>query len=201
MAHEFKIIVITPPDTPEEELGNEIKKTVKLLESGVVDYLHLRKPNWSDSQLRQHLKKIPSHLHHFIKIHSHFYLTNEFDLAGVHLNHRCPEAPGEIKNVSRSCHSLLEITLCGKMQYVTISPVFDSISKEGYKSKYNLEEIADFAKEKKVVALGGVQPHLFPTLKKFGFCGAAMLGFVWNNDTDFVIEEIKKHKALAESQL
>jgi thiamine-phosphate pyrophosphorylase len=66
--------------------------------------------------------------------------------------------------------------------YVFLSPIFDSISKAGYKSAFT-EEMLKEASDKgiideKVVALGGVTFDKIPYLKKLNFGGAAMMGIL-----------------------
>jgi thiamine-phosphate pyrophosphorylase len=70
---------------------------------------------------------------------------------------------------------------------VTLSPVFDSISKGGYKAGFP-EEILIGAADKgfidnKVVALGGISSSNIQSVKKLGFGGVAVLGTVWNRAT------------------
>jgi len=73
-----------------------------------------------------------------------------------------------------------------------LSPVFDSISKFGYKAKYNHQELKDgiaawrdFQKKEnlsqKLFALGGVAAENIAELASLGFDGAAVLGAVWHN--------------------
>ena len=72
-----------------------------------------------------------------------------------------------------------ELKDIGRYSYVTLSPIFDSISKMGYVSKFRLDELPAALAGKRVVALGGVTPEAFPALREAGFIGAAMLGWLW----------------------
>ena len=69
--------------------------------------------------------------------------------------------------------------------YVFLSPIFDSISKAGYKSSFTEEMLKDASSkgiiDKKVVALGGVTLDMIPYLKELNFGGAAMMGGVLLN--------------------
>ncbi len=80
-------------------------------------------------------------------------------------------------------HSIEQLDQSENFDYVTLSPIFDSISKPGYKSAFNLENISRYIRGKKVVALGGVTPDKFPALRDAGFFGAAMLGHFWQQKT------------------
>jgi thiamine-phosphate pyrophosphorylase len=88
-----------------------------------------------------------------------------------------------------SAHSFEELRKMGNMEIVLLGPVFDSISKRGYKSKFSKEElkagIAEWRRfigdgSKKLYALGGVNAKNIGELKEMGFDGAAVLGGVWN---------------------
>lgn len=61
-----------------------------------------------------------------------------------------------------------------------MSPIYDSISKEGYNSPYTAEELRQAGKDKiidgKVMALGGITPENILEVKDFGFGGAVVLG-------------------------
>ena len=176
MAEEFKIIAITHPG----KVKDETEKILTLLQDKKVDIVHLRKPGEDITFLRRILDQIPFELHPFIKIHDHFNLCEEYNLGGVHLNSRNPIAPPFIKNFSKSCHSLKELEDIDCYDYVTLSPIFDSISKQDYKSNFIPEEIKDKISGKRVVALGGITPDKIERLKDCGFYGAAMLGYFWN---------------------
>lgn len=80
----------------------------------------------------------------------------------------------------------------GTMDYVTLSPVFDSISKSGYMAAYSHEELLRLSgAPTKVIALGGVNPERIDFLKRYNFTGFAMLGALpWGENvgrmTDFI---------------
>lgn len=175
----FKIVIITNPDAVE----NEADKIVKLLEAGV-DYVHIRKPAWSLRDVRNLIEEIPYPLRKRLKLHGHYELLNEMSLGGVHLNSRNPVAPATALSVSKSCHTIKEIEDVHNYEYVTLSPIFDSISKSDYKGKFKPPSLKDKIKGRRVIALGGVHPELFLTLRQNEFHGAALLGYIWNGDFD-----------------
>jgi thiamine-phosphate pyrophosphorylase len=129
-------------------------------------------------------------------LHSHYSLSAELGTGGIHLSSHVrndPEVFLQIKNqqpksVSTSFHSWGEILENEfPYQYVFISPVFDSISKEGYYANIYLDGAADtkkaLAQQKKhcpaIVGLGGVDAGHIATLHQHGFEGAALLGAIW----------------------
>lgn len=202
----MKLIVITTPTFFIEE--DKILTT--LFEEGL-DYLHLRKPDTAPMLSERLLTLIPEQYHKRIVTHDHFYLKEEFNLMGIHLNHRNPNLPENYKgHISCSCHSIEEVKRKkGPCNYVFMSLIFNSISKQHYLSTYSAEDIRKAAKEdiidKRVIALGGIDAENIPLIKDYGFGGAAILGDLWNRfDTRFnqdykeLIEHFRNLKKLSD---
>lgn len=189
----MKWIVITSPDFVPGEAT-----FIDLLFRCGLDLLHLRKPDASVDDCRRLLNEIPREWHNRIVTHDYFQLADEFPLYGVHLNRRNPMPPiGFRGSISRSCHSLHEV-MENKPQcnYVFLSPVFNSISKEGYESPFSDEALKQAAGrgiiDNKVVALGGISCDSLPQVRAWGFGGAAFLGDIWQRkDSDDVEEYLK----------
>lgn len=174
----MKRIAITGPDMRNDE-GLWISD---ILREGW-DAVHLRHPAATLADMRRLIESVPQQYHSRLRLHGHFELTNEFNLGGLHLNSRCPAAPPHYCGaLSRSCHTVEEVMNADHhLDYVTLSPVFDSISKPGYTSAfsdYELEAIETISSPI-VIALGGVTPQLTPLLKQWGFGGYAVLGYLW----------------------
>ena len=72
-------------------------------------------------------------------------------------------------------------TTVSRFNYVLMSPVYDSISKQGYRSGYSKDELKQAQESgvihEKVVALGGISEVNLAEIKSLGFGGAALLGF------------------------
>lgn len=189
----MKWIVITSPDFVPGEAT-----FIDLLFRCGLDLLHLRKPDASVDDCRRLLNEIPREWHNRIVTHDYFQLADEFPLYGVHLNRRNPVPPTGFRgSISRSCHSLDEV-MENKPQcnYVFLSPVFNSISKEGYESAFSDEALKQAAGrgiiDNKVVALGGISCDSLPQVRAWGFGGAAFLGDIWQRkDSDDVEEYLK----------
>ena len=180
--------------TPELEHPDEIMFITSILDSGF-DYVHIRKPGFSIKQMREYIMAIPAQYYNRLKIHNHFELANEFNLAGIHLNMHCNTIPANCENLmkSRSCHSKDELTDTAQYEYVFLSPIFDSISKNGYKSRFSYGNLLEIFKNNnlqgKIIALGGVMPFHLKQLHQLGFAGAAFLGYLFNSNT---IESLSK---------
>ena len=151
---------------------------------------HLRKPGLTERETEEIILQINSNFHNRIVLHDHFPLAAKYQLKGVHLNSRNPEAnfKGEYWShcsISRSCHSLEEVAANKDCcNYVTLSPVFDSISKAGYNAGFSYQALKDASEngiiDSKVVALGGITPSNIASVINLRFGGAAVLGTVWN---------------------
>lgn len=175
----MKLIVITPPSLYEGE-----ERILSALFQEGMEKLHLRKPGSSRQEIRLLLKAVPQEYHPRIVLHDHFELTSEFQLAGIHLNSRNHTIPFHFAgSISRSCHSLEEVAEYRSLDYVFLSPVFESISKEGYGSGFPLHTLEEAASRniinKKVIALGGISEKTIPLILDTGFGGVAVLGSIW----------------------
>lgn len=177
----MKIIAITLPAF----FPQEAEAVNRLFASGSIDLLHLRKPGSDIGDCRKLLDKIAKEWLPRIVVHNHFTLCAEYGLHGCHLNSRNPTPPDSHRgSLSCSCHSLEEAARRKPfMDYVFLSPIFDSISKQGYRSAFSDTTLREAAAsgiiDDKVVALGGVTHDRIPLLEEYGFGGAAMLGEIW----------------------
>ena len=154
-----------------------------------IDFMHIRKIDTDPSYVRELLRLIPSALHCRLTLHSHPEVLHEFKFGGLHLKNGVNFNEGEGKmRISRSCHSLEEFL---KMEgpecsYSFLSPIFDSISKEGYNSKFSLSDqsLLETVDSHNIIALGGVTPDDFQKLYAAKFAGAALLGYLWSPKTE-----------------
>ena len=183
-------IVITSPGF----LQGEADYIDRLFNHGL-DRLHLRKPGADIGECRRLLDGISREWLPRIVVHDNFGLCREYGLGGVHLNGRNPMAPPNHEgSVSRSCHSLEEISRYkGECDYLTLSPIFNSISKQGYMAAFGPGQLAAARDsgliDRRVMALGGVTLENIPRVKELGFGGVAILGDVWQRMADGSVDE------------
>lgn len=183
-------IVITSPGF----LQGEADFIDRLFNHGL-DRLHLRKPGADIGECRRLLDGISREWLPRIVVHDNFGLCREYGLGGVHLNGRSPMAPPNHEgSVSRSCHSLEEISRYkGECDYLTLSPIFNSISKQGYMAAFEPEQLAAARDcgliDSRVMALGGVTLENIPRVRELGFGGVAILGDVWQRMADGSVDE------------
>ncbi len=177
---------------PDQVVEKEAERITAMLESGLVNRVHIRKPDMRVKDMRHLISEIPKEFINRLSIHSNPELLQDFPGIGWHFS-----ATRHDENCqglhSRSCHSPSEAAEWStKCDYVTLSPVFDSISKPGYLSAcFNPVEEFLCSQHGIVVALGGVSPARLPKLKERGYQGAAMLGYAWNTDFNKFINDLK----------
>lgn len=173
-------IAITLPDA----ISGEVATLRRLLTDGF-DIVHLRKPNATIDYCRQLLGGLSVAERSRIVVHDYYSLYEEFGLKGVHLNRNIASLPSDYcGSRTRSCHSFEEVVRYkAEVDYLFLSPIFDSISKAGYHSAFSHEELRRAANEGiidcRVIALGGVVPDKISYLESLGFGGAAMSGAVY----------------------
>lgn len=177
----MQTIVITLPTF----IPDEACRITTMLRQGDADLIHIRKPRATAEKVESLLREIPAELRCRLVLHDFHHLAPQYSLYGVHLNSRNPHPPHDWKgSVSRSCHTLAEVKEWkDKCNYVSLSPIFDSISKQGYQSAFTLEEIKKAHTEgiidKKVYALGGITFARLHEIEAMGFGGAMILGDAW----------------------
>jgi len=179
----FSIIVISPETTS----NKETEQVARLFDNGLKAF-HLRKPTTGKKALEQYLQEIPAKYYKKIVLHSHFALAATYGLKGIHLNENAKkdQTDKNSKIVSAAFHSLEQLNKNTRQYtYVFLSPLFDSISKAGYKGSIDLEKVEKFFKKKrkeKVVALGGISKENISIVKQIGFSGAALIGAIWQSN-------------------
>ena len=187
----MKIIAITTPKVIDEDTFL-IKN---LLERGI-DFVHLRKPDADINACRKLLSELTDEERTKIIVHDFPELYFEFSLKGIHINRNVTSLPNDYKGYkTRSCHSLEEIIKYkNDYDYLFLSPIFDSISKVGYKSEFNNQDLLEASEggiiDEKVIALGGVTFDKIPYLEGLHFGGVAMIGGLYNMEAlDLLIKQ------------
>ncbi|ALW84806.1 hypothetical protein AUC43_06730 [Hymenobacter sedentarius] len=187
----MKLILISPPHS----VADEVPLVSEMLELGLARF-HVRKPGWSHAEMAAYVAGIPAQYHSRLVLHSHHALVPELGLGGVHLTAatraarvtRLPLRAGQ--TLSTSFHTLAEISRHRRRyDYVFLSPIFDSLSKEQYAAAFDLQEVAAVLRQlphratyaPQVVALGGIEAHRLAAVQQAGFAGAAVLGAVWQS--------------------
>ena len=139
----MQLIILSPP----EDVHQESQVVSRILQQTPAT-LHLRKPGRGKSHLAAYLRDIPAALHGRIMVHGHPDLLDRFALGGIHFTERQRRdglrAIRQIRRerpsirISSAFHRIADIPpVQGPFDYVFLSPVFDSISKPGYRAAFD----------------------------------------------------------------
>jgi len=178
----MKPIVICYPT----HLDNETAAINALFENGL-EILHVRKPSFKEDEMRQWIESIESKYHKQMTIHSHLSLVDKMGLRGVHFTsynrHLIDDYSASSCPKSISVHSMSElINLSDAFDYALLSPVFESITKEGYGPAINHHVLREYLGKKHrvpVLALGGIETNNVNIAKELGFDGVVLHGHLW----------------------
>lgn len=177
----MRLIVITP-ETP---VTAEAEAIMTMLDRGV-ERVHLRHPGQSAEAVDAIIEAIDPQYRDRLSLND-FHELAARNGCGIHLNGRHPLPPAGFRGVvSRSCHSIAEAEAAAPTtDYRFISPVFDSISKQGYTAAFTPGELRrafdDGLLDGDTFALGGVSADNIGCLRDTGFSGAAVLGAAWGD--------------------
>lgn len=167
------------------EIAEEVKTLTSLFDAGL-DIFHLRKPGFTESQYIDIIEEIPAEYYEMIVIHDYFHLVERYSLKGIHFSTSKRVDYNKFHYLkchkSTSCHGFAEIeSLEHNYDYMFLSPVFDSISKVGYSSAFDLTKLKEFAHstDQNIVALGGIDENSINKLSDIYFYGVAILGAIW----------------------
>lgn len=181
----MKLILLANP----EPVINEHAILCDLFENGL-SYFHLRKPSFSESDFSTYLNKIPAKFHERIILHTYHNLAKQYAVKGIHYSGENPfkSKIDDLKHLQQSisCHTFDELReIPEHFEYAFISPIFNSISKSGYNSPFDMDklqtEVASISKLQ-TIALGGIDKTTIPQAKAYGFDGVGVLGGVWMAD-------------------
>jgi thiamine-phosphate pyrophosphorylase len=175
---------------PEIDIPNEIDILHQLFQQGLA-YYHLRKPFKDYQEHCNYLNQIDTKYHNRIVVHLFHELINAYDLKGVHFQEQKRidhiDNPGQYfksldmygKTISSSFHDPEVLEDCEfEFDYHLLSPVFSSISKEGYEGKgFDVNQ-----SDKLIVGMGGITDKTLQQTLKLGYKGIGVLGGVWNMD-------------------
>ncbi len=198
----MEIIVITPP-TP---LQAPPETANALFEAGL-QRLHLRFPDTDRKHTAQWVEQIAQPYRQRIVIHDHHDLAGAMALGGIHLNSRNPQPPHWYNpdtgiTLSRSCHTIDELKQYARQfDYLFLSPIFDSISKQGYTASFTTQQLQQIRQlpTDNIYALGGITAERLPIIRQLGFKGAAILGDLWQQpDTQAILQRFRNYSKIQE---
>lgn len=188
--------------TTEKIFADEYMYIKAMLDYGI-DNIHIRKPFEDTNNIKLLLDGIDEEYHNRLTLNGNFQLLETYkNIKAIHANSRNQNIPKSFNgSVSYSCHSLNEIKDKKEMyDYMFLSPIYDSISKTGYRANFSYNELKRANEEgiidNKIFALGGVTPEKIPELKELGFGGVVFMGYIWNSkNINEVIDKVKLIKS------
>ena len=195
----FLLVVITA----QESWAGEEDCMDAMLESGL-EKLHIRKRGGGTEVL---LKRLAGRWGSRLVVHGEdaVALAREYGVPQVHGHWPRPwegmrgsdagSGGGRIL-FSESLHSWEEVreVVPGRLEYVFLSPLFDSISKAGYLAGDGLLRRPEGVAPCGLVGLGGINKDTIGQVIEHGWDGAAVLGAIWERPEEAVerFMELKK---------
>lgn len=157
---------------------------------GRMSLFHLRKYENSKTEIIELLDKIKPEHYSKIAIHQYHEMAEELGFKRIHFSEtdRLQQTEKQLERLidegftlSTSVHSVdVYKGLSDVFEYAFLGPVFDSISKFGYKArKFDLQEKNPNVK---VIALGGITSANYKNAIEMGFDGVGVLGSIWNSE-------------------
>ncbi|MDT0690278.1 thiamine phosphate synthase [Salegentibacter sp. F188] len=181
--------------TSEENQTAEKEQLIRFFENEL-PLLHVRKPGMAEEELKLWLSDFEEKYLQKMVLHQHHHLAEILPVKGIHLKENFRSKEEDLSQyvesiqsrgftVSSSFHDPEEVKSgASNFDYVFLSPVFTSVSKEGYEGQaFNVENISG-----KVIALGGIEADKISRAKELGYAGVAVLGAIWlseNKDQAF----------------
>jgi thiamine-phosphate pyrophosphorylase len=194
------ILITNPISVP-----NEISLIHSLFAEGL-ELLHVRKPDFSETEMKAFLLEIGLEFRTKFVLHNHYHLADELNIKRFHFSEkeriRLTTTPYKflkpVRYKSTATHSIEDFnSLENNFEYAFLSPIYSSISKPDYVSKINhLEEIKNRTNfSTKLVALGGISAENIQQTLANGFDDIALLGAIWNSNNP--IENFKLCQQIA----
>lgn len=155
-----------------QNIPRETELITSLFENGL-EIFHVHKPGFSEEELNIYLQTLPEKFRGRIFLHHQFPKFHSLD---------------ELKNYKE------------KYDYAFLSPIFDSISKKGYQSKFNnASDLRNAVSEKNIIALGGIDEDKIEVCRELDFSGIALCGAIWENENP--LQKFLKIKSLCSKSI
>ncbi len=188
----MKLVLISDPSP----VAQESFIINSLFKAGLMHF-NLRKPLSSRSEVEILMDGIEPRYYSRISIHQYHELAPIYGLKRIHYTEKARQEAAFLKLLeqkeegyvlSTSIHHLSTLGSMGNFDSVFYGPVFNSLSKPGYKSRLDPSFFLDKGEVRtEVIALGGISPVNLSKVCKMNFDGAAVLGTIWN-DPEFALE-------------
>lgn len=171
------IVISGPVMMPQEAM------TINRLFDEGLGLLHLRKPGLDAGLIAELLAGISADYHERIALHQNHELAGVYNIRRFHFKEaaRAEGVPEQQEGIrfSTSVHTPAAYRdLPPYFDYAFYGPVFDSISKKGYKPTMS-NEIVGAVPPVKLIAIGGIDEGNCLLPFERGYDGVAVLGAIW----------------------
>lgn len=193
----FDLMVITSPVF----FAGEVDCLKGMLEAGL-QKLHIRKHGAAEGGIEELLDQLPDRWYSRLVMHGRRDLAVQYGIPQIHCSAkewqegRASKEERAGMKVSVSLHSWKEAGEMGTgIEYAFLSPLFDCISKPGYRANPGLLERPPGPHPCKMIGLGGIDKNTVLPVIEHGWDGAALLGWIWEEpsaavDRYMVIQEL-----------
>lgn len=172
--------------TPEQEQRNEQDVISQLFEAGLKRF-HIRKFRLTDTEMKRYLDAVDPVFCGRLVLHTHYHLARDYGISRLHFREadRANDRHTAYKNdytLSTSVHDITAFNgLTETWQYAFLSPMYPSISKQGYGAQHTvLPTLCQRSnKHGRLIGLGGIDAQNFKEVIKNGADGIALLGSIW----------------------
>lgn len=172
-----------------ELLPQEHDVVNSLFDAGMQLY-HLRKYTIGGKEITAFLNRIDPEYHPRIALNSHHELASEFRMSRLHFSEQnritknedyWKHMKDEGYTLSTSVHRLQDLEkLSSCFDYAFFGPLFDSISKPGYKAvSFDKMGLTKFKSGTRFIALGGISEENCHLPFEWNFDGIALSGSIW----------------------
>ena len=180
------LIVVSSPEMFENEPA-----VINQLFAVGLNLFHLRKPEAGEEELRDLLTAISEEYRPRVVLHQHHQLAKEFGIHRIHFKEaeRMKLTKSDYRSMentklvfSTSVHSPEAFqTLNGVFRYAFFGPVFESISKPGYKPEKEMKTDLRKHGSAKLIGIGGITQINASSVFDKGFDGVAVCGTIWQS--------------------
>lgn len=181
------------------KLENEAHVINDLFEHGL-ECFHMRKPDYSKEEMKKLLDDIHVEYRSNIALHNFHEIADDYGISRLHFKEdiRIFKSKKYFEDLNKSglclstsVHSIHDYEMLpAHFEYAFLSPVYDSISKKGYKAvSFDFKELLS-PRKTKILALGGITSSNYKQTIEMGFDGVAFLGSIWNRQNG--LEEFHK---------
>lgn len=202
----MKLIVVSSA----YDLENEISLIELMFRKGMQKF-HLRKPNYTTKDYETFLERLHPKFRKHIIMHSRHNMVLNYGLKGINIgrNHKRTRLKTffkilKMKLLYKNLVVTSEFDSMGQFlgskypyDYVMLSPVYDSVSKKGKRSKFNHRKLKKVLRNNEskyeVYAGGGITIDRIEKCNELGFDGVAVMGGIWESDDPVAAFEVCKN--------